>query len=613
MQHKNSLARKYFFSIFIVFLALMLVVSIAHGISAYRQASESIRRVQLAQAQQAADRIAVFIDEHQQSIIEVSRLPWRSQYLTIDDVSLEFQRLLKLKPAISELQLLTNSNAELLYVSRSTPNRINRNVEHAINESGDKSSKKTTPTLVRDIQFTNHAFPTATFDFAMSGMHSKVRAEINFAFLRSLVQESAKKYDMTVIVTDRNGRIIAHPDERVVLLGKSLSELIEKHAGSPHAEVQGSPITFVSDTSTSVQNQAQKSIFSGIQLKGLGWWVFVEEPHDSALTSVSNLVKAIIAISAIGSFVVLMLAFYLSRQMSKPIQDLRQGVANFAGGQLDSRLSIRTGDELEELAVEFNSMATQLQDYTQNLEQKVADKTRELELANQHKSEFLANMSHELRTPLNAVIGFSDALKEEYFGTLNDKQREYVQDIAGSGQHLLSLINDILDLSKIEAGKMELDMSVFSVLAAIDNAMVLIRERALRQSVTVSADVAADVDVITGDERKFKQVLINLLTNAVKFTYPNGWVKVSAVVTTTDLVVSVADNGLGIAKEDQEIVFQEFRQLSKAGSAKHEGTGLGLSLTKRIVELHGGRIWLESEVGKGATFTFCIPRNVEEK
>jgi len=255
-------------------------------------------------------------------------------------------------------------------------------------------------------------------------------------------------------------------------------------------------------------------------------------------------------------------------------------------------------------------MADQLQSYTTSLEQKVSEKTAQLELANRHKSEFLANMSHELRTPLNAVIGFSDVLKEEYFGALNAKQGEYVKDINESGQHLLSLINDILDLSKIEAGHMDLDLAAFSVPMAIDNALVLVRERALRHQLQLRVQIAPEVSDIVADERKFKQILINLLTNAVKFSYPGGWVEVVAQHDTNGVMVTVKDSGMGVAAEDQAAIFEQFRQLKSDGSAKFEGTGLGLSLAKRLVELHGGRIWVESEPGKGAAFSFTLPDRV---
>jgi signal transduction histidine kinase len=187
------------------------------------------------------------------------------------------------------------------------------------------------------------------------------------------------------------------------------------------------------------------------------------------------------------------------------------------------------------------------------------------------------------------------------------KQSEYVDDIHDSGKHLLSLINDILDLSKIEAGRMELDLARFDVPSAIGNALTLMRERASRHLVTLQATIDGNLGEITADERKFKQILLNLLSNAVKFTPEGGKVRVRAARSNGRLEIAVADTGVGIAPEDHEAVFEEFKQLGKDYTKKSEGTGLGLALTRKFVELHGGSIRLESAPGKGSTFTFTLP------
>jgi len=243
------------------------------------------------------------------------------------------------------------------------------------------------------------------------------------------------------------------------------------------------------------------------------------------------------------------------------------------------------------------------------------DKTRQLEAANRHKSEFLANMSHELRTPLNAIIGFSEVLAEQMFGDVNDKQMEYLKDIHSSGQHLLALINDVLDLSKIEAGKMELDLSCFDLGLLLEHSATLVRERAQRHGLSLELDVGDGLGEWVADARKVKQIVVNLLSNAVKFTPNGGSVSVRARhLNGVDgragdwAEVSVTDTGVGIASEDQAMVFEEFRQAGGDVLRKAEGTGLGLALVKRFVELHGGAVTLDSAPGHGSTFRFTLPQ-----
>ncbi|WP_213956529.1 ATP-binding protein [Variovorax sp. dw_954] len=239
--------------------------------------------------------------------------------------------------------------------------------------------------------------------------------------------------------------------------------------------------------------------------------------------------------------------------------------------------------------------------------QEIRSTSRELAQANQHKSEFLANMSHELRTPLNAIIGFSEVLSEKMFGDVNDKQLEYLNDINTSGHHLLSLINDILDLSKIEAGRMELDLSSFDLGMLLDNSTTLVRERALRQGLTLTLDVDEGLGEWVADQRKLKQVLVNLLSNAVKFTPAGGSVTLRARRLDHAVEIAVVDTGVGIAADQQALVFEEFRQATGEYLRKAEGTGLGLALAKRFVELHGGTMRLESAPGQGSTFAFDLP------
>jgi signal transduction histidine kinase len=230
----------------------------------------------------------------------------------------------------------------------------------------------------------------------------------------------------------------------------------------------------------------------------------------------------------------------------------------------------------------------------------------ELETASRHKSEFLANMSHELRTPLNAILGFSQVLEQKLFGELNPRQEEYVGDILSSGNHLLALINDVLDLSKVEAGQIELEVEPFSLRESVERAVAMVRERASKNGVTVATAIQPEVQVVEADERRIRQVLFNLLSNAAKFTPSGGRIDVTAVRVAGEIEVAVSDTGPGIAPADQDRIFEEFQQ-TEVGAKQREGTGLGLALSKRLVELHGGRIWVESELGSGSLFVFTLP------
>ncbi|MFQ6172932.1 response regulator [Oryzobacter sp. R7] len=245
------------------------------------------------------------------------------------------------------------------------------------------------------------------------------------------------------------------------------------------------------------------------------------------------------------------------------------------------------------------------------LYQQLDQQRRELEESSRHKSEFLASMSHELRTPLNAVIGFSEVLLEQMFGELNDKQAEYVHDIRDAGKHLLDLLNDVLDLSKVEAGRMELEVRTFAPADAVHGVLALLRERAEREGIRLVGDLSAAPRVMRADELRLKQVLLNLVGNAVKFTPAGGSVTVTVRRDGTAVVIGVTDTGVGVAEDDRERIFDSFQQGSRSTS-QVEGTGLGLTLTRRIVELHGGEVRLRSEVGVGSTFEVVFPDQPED-
>jgi len=274
------------------------------------------------------------------------------------------------------------------------------------------------------------------------------------------------------------------------------------------------------------------------------------------------------------------------------------------------------------------------------LEQKIAEKKRgekalkeameNAEAANLAKSEFLANMSHELRTPLNHIMGFTELVMNKNFGDLNEVQTEYLGDVLASSKHLLSLINDILDLSKVEAGKLDLELTAINLGELIDNSLNMVKEKAMKDGLHLSTEINGIPESLMADERKLKQILYNLLSNAVKFTPEGGSISLISEIASDDklqamdlksqgtkkletgtknfIEISVIDTGIGIAPEHLERILNPFEQVDNSTSRKYQGTGLGLPLSRRLVELHGGRLWVESDgEGRGSTFRFVIP------
>jgi signal transduction histidine kinase len=314
--------------------------------------------------------------------------------------------------------------------------------------------------------------------------------------------------------------------------------------------------------------------------------------NHSDFTQSRNL---LIGVGAGSLVLALALGLLLSWSVVVPLRRTQERLSEIAGGDFGGHIEVPNRDEIGALAADVNRMNDEL-----------GHLYRELELASQHKSDFLATMSHELRTPLNAIIGFSEVLHEQMFGELNERQVAYVRDVLEAGRHLLSLINDVLDLAKIEAGRMELDLSEVAVPDILRSAVSLHSERASRNGIALALTTEPAEIEITADERRVRQIVFNLLSNAVKFTPADGRVDVSARVDDGQVEIAVADTGPGISAEDRETIFEEFEQTAD-GKKEEEGTGLGLPLSRKLVELHGGRIWVESEVGRGSTFRFTLP------
>jgi signal transduction histidine kinase len=356
----------------------------------------------------------------------------------------------------------------------------------------------------------------------------------------------------------------------------------------------------------------------------VGWYVFVEQPVREAFSSLYAAILRAGILLLLGLALATVASLLLARRMVRPIQALQQGAARIGAGSLDERITLRTGDELEALAQQFNETAARLQDSYASLEGKVRErttdlaealralqeKTQQLEIASRHKSIFLANMSHELRTPMHAIIGCSEILLDPSLPVTEPERQQFLRDILASGRHLLGLINEVLDLTRIEQGRMDLRIeptAVPDVLEAVHGAM---RPLAAKKHIQMDLVCAEGLGLVPMDAGRVRQALVNLVGNALKFTPEGGrvWVRAALSSRNEGLRIEVQDTGPGIPAEEHERIFVEFQQAPVTSTAgRPEGAGLGLALARRFVEMHGGRLWVESEVGRGSTFILTLP------
>jgi signal transduction histidine kinase len=325
----------------------------------------------------------------------------------------------------------------------------------------------------------------------------------------------------------------------------------------------------------------------------------------------SLVVMTIFALSAVG--IALVGGFVISWAFILPVRAAHSFLTDVADGHFDGSVSVANEDEFGALAERLNETTRQLARL--NLDQRqTADALRSLNLrleqASRAKSEFLANMSHELRTPLNAILGFTEMILDDLYGEIPADLKEPLADIQTNGKHLLRLINDVLDLSKIEAGRMELAVGEYAVEDVVGTVRASLRSLAEEKGLELHTHVGPDLPVVTGDSKRITQCLLNLVGNALKFTR-KGRVEVGVERQGDVLCYRVADTGIGIPADQIDAVFAEFRQVDATTTRDYGGTGLGLSITKKFVEMHGGRIWVESELGRGSTFYFTIPLSVK--
>jgi signal transduction histidine kinase len=613
MPRQSRLVRKYFF----IFAALIGGGMITSGLLEiyfrFYENQEQIAATQAEAAKAAVSKIAQYVleIEGQMKTATLSRVVAVNGL--VPEYRFELSKLLYVAPAISEVAALDEQGTAQLHVSRFRALDPSEKTDYSKSAAFLQSQQGVTffgrVYFLRDTEpYMSMAVPIERFPGSVIGV---LLAEVNLRYIWEIVRDIRVGKAGYAYIVARSGDIIAHPDIDLVLKRQKADHLEQVKAALRPAPVIQKPESMVTSSLSD-----EKVLSSYAFLPGLDWAVVVEQPLGEAYETLYASLFRTSTLLLLGFGMALLAAAYVARRVVRPLHTLQRGVERIGKGDLDFRLQIATGDEIQTLAEEFNEMAAALRDAYANLEDKVRERTQELVIANERlkevdkmKSQFLSNVSHELKTPLTAIGSLVDNMIDGLTGPLNGKQTRYMTGVKESTERLARLISDLLDLSVIETGKTEMKPARFSLDGLIREVVENLKPLAVEKGISMDISHANGERTAWADRDKVTQVLTNLIINAVKFSPAGGSLRLGMAPASDGsfLEVSVSDTGPGIAPTEVERIFQEFYQISQPGREKTAGVGLGLAISKKLVEMHGGKIRVESVPGRGSTFFFTLP------
>ena len=605
---RERLVRDYFF-----FSALLLAGGLISSglVEIYFRYQENLEQLTLAQ-QDTVVGASLKIERFIQDVVTSMKAATKSRDITSDGISptyeFELKRLLFLEPAITEAAAL--DGAGVIWAQTSRFRAVSSDAGKDFSTSvAFRRSKQGKPYFGAPYfrEFEPYMTITVPIEHSTGDVIGVLKAELSLRDIWDII--SATKVGKTgyVYMVTRSGDLIAHSNIRLVLEQKKIiqDQLKVAFEPSPAGPTPRAVVTY--------NLHGQKIFSSHALIPMLDWAVFVERPIKDAYQPLYASILRTSSLLLVGLGLALLTSLYLVRRVVRPLQTLREGVERISSGDLSSRLEIKTGDEIEALAEEFNKMTAHLKEAQTGLEQKIAERTKaltvaneKLEEANKHKSQFLANVNHELRTPLSSIIGYARLVRRDTEGQISSLQRENLEDLLRNAERLLGLIDSLLDFAKIEAGKMEVTLEAVKIYPLVQEATAIVESMLNENSVRIVRDIPADIAPLHTDREKLRQIILNLLGNAVKFT-DGGEIRVSAYQQNGDFKLAVADTGIGIDKADFAGIFEEFDRGRLMSDGRYRGTGLGLAIVRRLVDVLGGSIAVESEVGKGSTFIVTLP------
>lgn len=612
---RNRLVRTYFFVSAMLIGGCLSSAGLLEIYFRYNEGVEQVRRLQLDAANAAAVRIESFVRD----IATTMKAAAKSAGISSTEISSEFEfelkRLLFLAPAITEALALDADGLIQAQASRfrAVSPMIKRDLSQSVAfREATQGKSHFGNVYLRDYDpFLTVAVP---IEYVPGEVKGVLQAEVNVKDILDLASNVKLGAGGYGYVITRTGDLIAHSDITMVLQQHKLGQLNHiKAAFEPTSD------TRKQDAIVTHNIEGQKVFSSYALVPILDWAVFVERPLSEAHAPIyASLLRTSILL-LIGLGVALLATLLVSRRVVRPLETLRHAVERIRQGDLSARLDVKTGDEIEALADEFNAMAANLREAQASLENKVAERTQALTIANkrleeasQLKSQFLANVNHELRTPVSAIIGYARLVLRETDGRIPKLQRENLQDLLHNAERLLNQIDSLLDFTKIEAGKMETHIEAVKVSEIIDGAVSTIEPTLNGAVVRIIREIASNLPELNTDREKLREVVLNLLDNAAKFT-ERGEIKVVASQQNGSLKLVVTDTGIGIDSDELRVIFEEFHRGRLSAGNNYRGTGLGLAIAKQFVNLLGGAISVESQPGKGSAFTVLIPFNPDKR
>jgi len=603
-----------------ILLVFVLVVAASLGVSGWfvTQFNENIVTRKISEGDlNFAGRIAQQVAAEMASIKPVLTLLAEStgvRLMGATEVKSEIDRVQRSFPDITSIYVADIEGEQIARTGMEELENVSRIWSFQVAKGGDE--------LVSDIYLkpaTSEPMQTITLPIidneAVVGILS---ADICFTRIMVSVMDIYVGKTGNVVVVADNGRVVAHTRM------KQVPELDLSRLAVVEAVLTGEKGTMKGYT----DELGRQVLGSYVPIKELGWGVLIQRPLADIGAEVRQLRTTIIWVMIAAVLLVVPVGWRMSRQIAKPIRQLASASERVAQGDLSISVDVKSSNEIGVLARSFNQMIVslkkardELQQWGKELERKVHERTAELEQrgqelagtnvrleeASRHKSQFLANMSHELRTPLNSIIGYTKLILDGLEGDINEEQRKDLHTVYRNSKHLLELINGLLDLSRIEAGKAVLNYETFNISELLDEVIPSMEQLAREKGLTLTHSVAPEIDQLNADRAKTKQVLINILGNAIKFTN-EGSIKLNVAENDSDFIFSITDTGVGMKKEDLGAIFDSFKQVGPAQMAGYEGTGLGLAISKKFIEMQGGKIWAESELDKGTTFSFTLPK-----